>query len=91
MGFDKPDLGFVIHLQRPPSVVHYYQQEGRAGRAVEDAYCILLSGEEDDEIADYFIRAAFPSPDDVKLLIGTMRPSTRPNHPEAPAAPVTFP
>lgn len=61
MGFDKPDLGFVAHFQRPGSVVAYYQQVGRAGRAVDTAFGILLSGREDDEIADYFIRNAFPA------------------------------
>jgi ATP-dependent DNA helicase RecQ len=60
MGFDKSDLGFVVHFQRPGSVVHYYQQVGRAGRAVDEAYGILLSGYEDDDIIDFFIRNAFP-------------------------------
>lgn len=60
MGFDKPDLGFVVHFQRPGSAVHYYQQVGRAGRALESAYGILLSGKEDDQITEYFIKSAFP-------------------------------
>ena len=60
MGFDKPDLGFVVHYQRPGSPIAYYQQVGRAGRAVENAFGILLSGREDDAIADYFLATAFP-------------------------------
>jgi ATP-dependent DNA helicase RecQ len=62
MGFDKPDLSFVVHYQRPGSTVAYYQQVGRAGRAVEKAYGILLNGAEDDDIQNYFIDSAFPSP-----------------------------
>jgi ATP-dependent DNA helicase RecQ len=64
MGFDKPDLSFVVHFQRPASPIAYYQQIGRAGRAVERAEVVLLSGREDDAIAEYFIDGAFP-PEDV--------------------------
>lgn len=61
MGFDKPDLGFVVHYQRPGSIVAYYQQVGRAGRAIDEALAILLEGREDDDISEYFISRAFPS------------------------------
>ncbi|MBW6465448.1 MAG: RecQ family ATP-dependent DNA helicase [Brevefilum sp.] len=61
MGFDKPDVLYVIHFQSPGSVVHYYQQVGRAGRSLKASYGILLGGAEDEAIQDYFINSAFPS------------------------------
>ncbi len=72
MGFDKPDLGFVVHYQAPGSVVTYYQQVGRAGRALDSAYGVLLAGEEDTDITGFFIDTAFPSPRQVEEVIGAL-------------------
>ena len=62
MGFDKPDLTFVIHYQSPGSAIAYYQQVGRAGRGVQKSWGILLRGAEDVDIQNHFINTAFPDP-----------------------------
>ena len=78
MGFDKPDLAFVIHYQTPGSVVAYYQQVGRAGRALAAAYGVLLSGAEDVTIGDYFIDNAFPAKDVVAQVMGALEAAPGP-------------
>jgi ATP-dependent DNA helicase RecQ len=72
MGFDKPDLGFVVHYQSPGSAIAYYQQVGRAGRALDSAVGVLLRGNEDRDIQDHFIRVAFPPKEQADAIVGLM-------------------
>jgi ATP-dependent DNA helicase RecQ len=78
MGFDKPDLGFVVHLGAPPSPIAYYQQVGRAGRAVERADVLLLPGREDEAIWRYFGSLAFPAEDVVNDTLAVLAEAGRP-------------
>jgi ATP-dependent DNA helicase RecQ len=78
MGFDKPDLGFVVHLGAPQSPVAYYQQIGRAGRGVERAEVVLLPGREDRDIWAYFASLAFPPEQQVRATIETLSAAGRP-------------
>ena len=81
MGFDKPDLGFVVHLGAPASPVAYYQQVGRAGRGVERAEVVLLPGAEDEAIWRYFGSLGFPPEDQVRQVLAALssdRPTSTP-------------
>ena len=78
MGFDKPDLGFVVHVGAPSSPVSYYQQVGRAGRAVERADVLLLPGHEDHDIWRYFATAAMPRRSDAAAVLQALGASDRP-------------
>jgi ATP-dependent DNA helicase RecQ len=75
MGYDKPDLAFVIHYQAPGSVVGYYQQVGRAGRGIDRAVVVLLSGAEDVNIHEYFRRTAFPTENQVHEILSALEES----------------
>jgi ATP-dependent DNA helicase RecQ len=78
MGFDKPDLGFVVHLGAPPSPIAYYQQIGRAGRATDRADVILLPGREDADIWAYFGSLAFPPEAVVRSALAAIDGAGRP-------------
>ena len=78
MGFDKPDLGFVVHLGAPQSPVAYYQQIGRAGRGVERAEVVLLPGREDRDIWAYFASLAFPPEHQVRSTLAALEEAGRP-------------
>ena len=81
MGYDKPDLQFVVHYQSPGSPIAYYQQVGRAGRGVDRAVAVLLCGHEDVDIQDWFISTAFPSREQAERVV---------DHLDAAAGPVTL-
>ncbi|CAM2957777.1 RecQ family ATP-dependent DNA helicase [Skermania piniformis] len=72
MGFDKPNLGFVVHLGAPSSPIAYYQQVGRAGRATDRAEVILLPGPEDQRIWSWFASVAFPREHLVRSVIAAL-------------------
>ncbi|TPQ20035.1 RecQ family ATP-dependent DNA helicase [Streptomyces sporangiiformans] len=78
MGFDKPDLGFVVHLGSPSSPIAYYQQVGRAGRGVEHAEVLLLPGKEDEAIWQYFASIAFPPEEQVRHTLDALAQAGRP-------------
>ncbi|MCX5176373.1 RecQ family ATP-dependent DNA helicase [Streptomyces virginiae] len=78
MGFDKPDLGFVVHLGSPSSPIAYYQQVGRAGRGVEHAEVLLLPGREDEAIWQYFASVAFPPEEQVRRTLDVLARAGRP-------------
>jgi ATP-dependent DNA helicase RecQ len=77
MGFDKPDLGFVLHLGAPSSPVAYYQQVGRAGRATERADVLLLPGPEDKDIWAYFASASMPRQEQADAVLTALAESAR--------------
>ena len=76
MGFDKPDLGFVVHVGAPSSPVAYYQQIGRAGRATDNADVLLLPGREDREIWQYFASASMPTEARAAAVLGALSTDT---------------
>jgi ATP-dependent DNA helicase RecQ len=78
MGFNKPDLGFVVHLGSPNSPIAYYQQVGRAGRGIKHAEVLLLPGAEDAAVWRYFASLAFPGEEQVRTTLAALAAHTSP-------------
>ena len=78
MGYDKPDLGFCLHVGSPASPVAYYQQVGRAGRAIERADAVLLPAETDERLWEYFATSSIPEPDTIEKTLGALGASDEP-------------
>lgn len=73
MGYDKPDLGFCVHVGAPPSPVSYYQQVGRAGRGIDHAAVVLLSSTSDEGVWDWYATSSIPDPQQVQRLLDALR------------------
>ncbi|MGW5522769.1 RecQ family ATP-dependent DNA helicase [Gordonia sp. NPDC003950] len=78
MGYDKPDLGFVVHVGSPPSPVSYYQQVGRAGRALDDAVVMLLASATDARIWEHFATSTIPEPTRMAAVLDALNSSPEP-------------
>ncbi|MGC4935040.1 RecQ family ATP-dependent DNA helicase [Gordonia sp. DT30] len=78
MGYDKPDLGFVVHVGSPPSPVSYYQQVGRAGRALDEAVVMLLASATDDAIWEHFATATIPDPKRMQVVLDALAEAGEP-------------
>jgi ATP-dependent DNA helicase RecQ len=72
MGYDKPDLGFVVHVGAPPSPVSYYQQVGRAGRAIDHAHAVLLPSDADSGVWEWFATSTIPVPEQVRAVLDVL-------------------
>jgi ATP-dependent DNA helicase RecQ len=78
MGFDKPDLGFVVHMGAPPSPVAYYQQVGRAGRGLDHALVVLAPAAVDEAVWEHFATATVPVPEQVDKVLAALQDTQRP-------------
>jgi ATP-dependent DNA helicase RecQ len=75
MGYDKPDLGFVIHYQAASSIIGYYQQVSWAGRAIDNAYGVCYQAVRKMISTKYFRRSAFPDKQDVNAILQALEKS----------------
>ncbi len=89
MGYDKPDLAFCLHVGSPASPVDYYQQVGRAGRALDTAVVVLLPSESDGRLWEWFATASVPVPDEAAAVLrahGRRAPDERARRSRPPPA-----
>ena len=77
VGYDKPDLKFVIHYGAPGSLRAYYQQVGRAGRAIQQAVGLMMLDPNDVKVHGHFWRQTFPHKKEVNRVLDELHSNTR--------------
>ncbi|CAN5686947.1 RecQ family ATP-dependent DNA helicase [soil metagenome] len=72
MGYDNPNLSYVVHLGSPSSPIADYRQVCRAGRGQAEAHVVLVPTRTETDIWEYFASTAMPPREVVEEVLACL-------------------